>query len=82
MRYKLGIILAALALVSPAPGQAGSTASAPEDRVLCKYQVSTGTKFKTRTCKTQKQWEAVREQNRRDLKDMIDRPVIETRRGG
>jgi hypothetical protein len=82
MRYKLGSILAALALVSAVPAQAGSTASTPEDRVVCKYEVSTGTKFKTKTCKTHKQWEAMREQNRRDLKEMIDRPVIETRRGG
>ena len=81
MRCKLGSMLAALALVSPVSAQAGSTATTPEDRVVCKYQTATGTKFKTKICKTHKEWEAMREQNRRDLKEMIDRPVIEDRRG-
>jgi hypothetical protein len=82
LRHELGSIVAALALVSPAPGRAEPTASIPEDRMVCKYQAVTGSRFKTKICKTEKQWEEIREQNRRDLKETIDRPVIDTRRGG
>jgi hypothetical protein len=83
-------MLAGLALGSTATAQGGTSnqpeisgapATAPDtDRLVCKYQLKTGTRFKERSCRTVKQWEAMREQQRRDAHEMIDRPQVETRR--
>lgn len=76
------LVIAAPATAQTAVSAAEAARAAEEDRVVCKSQKATGTRFEKKTCMTVKQWEAMREQNRRDAKDMIDRPEIETRRGG
>ena len=50
-------------------------------RQVCKREARTGTRFTSTTCKSAAEWERMREQHMRDAKEMIDRPVIETRRG-
>ena len=47
------------------------------DRMICKYRQETGTRFKTKMCKTAEQWDEMTEQNRAGLKDLADRPQIE-----
>lgn len=47
------------------------------DRMICKYRQETGTRFKTKVCKTAAQWEEMAEQNRAGLKELVDRPQIE-----
>jgi len=55
---------------------------AEEQVVVCKYQAESGTRFKTKKCKTKLQWEQMRIQQQRDAEEMFNRPTIETRRGG
>lgn len=52
----------------------------PKDRIVCKRTQQTGTRFKKEICKTVAQWEAMTEQHRRDVSEMVDRPQIEIRR--
>lgn len=83
MKQRTGLILGLTlaAFVSNAPTFAATaTKEAADDRIVCKLQAKTGTRFKSKICRTHLQWEEMRAQNQRDAKEMIDRPVIETRR--
>lgn len=71
---KVAVILVALCL--PLPLHAGDKDDSA-DRMICKYQLQTGTRFKTKVCKTAAQWEEMAEQNRAGLKELVDRPQIE-----
>ena len=51
-------------------------------RIVCKEQRKTGTRFTTKTCRTAAQWDKMAEEHRANAKEMIDRPQIETQRGG
>lgn len=70
-------MLLTLALATPAA--AGEKQKSPDD-VICRTEAKTGTRFRSRDCRTRAQWEAQAEQQMRDAKEMIDRPVIETRK--
>ena len=70
--------LCILALALAAPLHAGDKADSAES-MICKYRQETGTRFKTKTCRTAAQWEEIAEQNRAGLKDLVDRPQIEIR---
>ena len=74
-----GFALAILLNTQPLAGQA--TQVVADDKVVCKTDAKTGTRFKTNICKTRLQWEQMREQHLRDAREVIDRPQIETRRG-
>src|SRR5206468_4333572 len=51
-----------------------------DNKVVCRFEQNTGTRFQTRICHTNKEWDKMREQQLRDAHEMIDRAVIETRR--
>ncbi|WP_349024112.1 hypothetical protein [Sphingorhabdus sp.] len=70
-------LIAALCLSSPAIVLAKNE---PGERMICKYSHETGTRFRTKTCKTAAQWEEMAENNRANLKEMVDRPQIEIRK--
>ena len=86
----VGVMLASLVLASPAMAQGGTSGgtsdqaeisgapapTADTDRLVCKYELKTGTRFKERSCKSFKEWEAQREQHRRAAQEMIDTPKI------
>lgn len=82
-----GILLAALSsatLLAAAPAMAveSATDGASADRgsrKICKRTQRTGTRFYSQICKTAAQWEAMAEQQRRDAKELVDRPQIEIR---
>ena len=76
----LTVLLPALLLTLSlqTPVAAKDKPKSPDD-VICKTDAKTGTRFRTRDCRTRAQWEAQAEQQMRDAKEMIDRPVIETR---
>lgn len=77
------LIAAAGLLASPSAAQRNNpTAAGAHNQIVCKYQTKTGTRFKDKTCRTRQQWEELRIQNQRDLKEMVDRVVIEDRREG
>lgn len=65
--------------VAPAPA-ATAVAASDDDKMVCKSSAQTGTRFKVRTCRTKAEWAAMREQQLRDAAEMVNRPVIETRR--
>lgn len=50
--------------------------ASPGDRIVCKHQKRTGTRFASKICKTVSQWEAIAEDNRAGLREMVDRPHV------
>lgn len=79
--------IAALALPAAAKGQttptnATSARSAEDNQIICKREKKQNSRFEDKTCRTRLQWEQLRLENQRNLKEMIDRPEIETQRGG
>lgn len=69
----------ALAILLSSHPLAAQTAA--DEKLVCKTDAKTGTRFKTKICKTRLQWEQMREQHLRNAREVIDRPEIETRRG-
>ena len=69
-------ILAGPAIASaPAPsGGTGAGTAADGKKVVCKKQANTGTRFPERRCLTKSQWEQMIEQQRREARELIDRP--------
>ncbi len=67
--------LAAIALSVGAPASLPGETAAPE-KLVCKRRARTGTRFMTKTCRTEAQWDAIAEDNRRALKETVDRPQI------
>lgn len=64
-------IAAMLAAVQEPPKQ-----PKPEDRLVCRYDARTGTRFKTRVCHTRGEWDAIAESAQRQAHEMADRPII------
>jgi hypothetical protein len=91
MRDVMKVAIVLLGIAVAAPGYAQEPVSTEgavvvgdplgEQKVVCKKQKATGTRFEKKTCMTSRQWDAVREQNRRDAKELIDRPEINNNRG-
>lgn len=83
MRIKISG-LGVLAIVVPAllatPAQAKSDKD-DEQKVVCKRDAKTGTRFAKVTCRTRAEWEQIAEQHRRDYSETRDRPQIDIRRG-
>ena len=75
-------VLPSVAMAQDPVTPAEAARAADDNRMICKREKSTGTRFETKMCKTRQQWDAIREQHMRDAKEFIDRPTIETRRGG
>ncbi len=78
-------LLASVSLLSAAPVLASPNADAepsvdPKDKLICKRTQKTGSRFYSQICKTAAQWDALAEQQKRDLREHIDRPQIEIRR--
>lgn len=63
-------------LLSVAPASNVHASEKSEERMVCKYQLQTGTRFKTKVCKTAAQWEEMAEAHRKGLNELVDRPQI------
>lgn len=85
MRTIFCTVVVAAALLQSAPALAEKDSDAtvvnPKDRMVCKRTQRTGTRFDTKVCKTAGQWEAIAEEHRRNVGELANRPIIETRRG-
>ena len=89
MTLPVGLIsvFAAVALVtsSAAVGQSQSSstksAKSDENKVVCKKQARTVTRFPDKVCRTNAQWEELRNQQLRDAEDLLNTRVINTDRG-
>lgn len=75
-------IFATGALVGAALPASATGSSDSEDRMICKKQKKTGTRFVTKICRPASEWEEMAEQNRRAANEMINRPKIDDSRGG
>ena len=82
MRRALGLALAIMAApaiaafdTAPAPGTPADP-TADGNKVICKEQKDTGTRFPKKKCMTKAQWEAMAEHHKRDAKEMIDKAII------
>ncbi len=84
MRTIICTVIVAATLLHSAPAFAEKNSDAavvnPKDRMVCKRTQRTGTRFQTKVCKTAGQWDAIAEQHRRDVSEMVDRPQVEIRR--
>lgn len=69
-------IAAFAVLHSVAPAASVQASDESEERMVCKYQMQTGTRFKTKVCKTAAQWEEMAEAHRKGLTDLVNRPQI------
>lgn len=74
------IIPGALAIALLLPVAAAGKDEDAGQKMICKHKQQTGTRFKIRTCMTAAQWEEMAENNRANLKEMVDRPQIEIRK--
>ena len=77
-------LAAALALIltgAPAPAfNAGSVEASDRagDKVVCRSKPKTGTRFRTKTCRTVAEWEAIREAARRTMSEELQGRAINT----
>ncbi|HEX8527550.1 hypothetical protein [Allosphingosinicella sp.] len=78
------ILMAAVAVMATGAASAADPVGAPgansRDERVCRQRAKTGTRFATRVCHTRAQWERITEENRRAAAEMINKPMIETRR--
>lgn len=78
-------LFAAATLLPAGPALAGGNTDGaiavdPKDKLVCKRTQATGSRFYKQICKTAAQWDAMAEQQKRDLREHIDRPQVEIRR--
>ena len=71
--------LSALALF-PAQAQEQKPAKA-KDAMVCKYQARTGTRFRTKTCRTRSNWDEMEEAARLQAQEELNKPTISIERG-
>jgi uncharacterized membrane protein len=78
MQQAMVKVLVGAALATGAAAAFASTPAAPaqKEKLVCREQAKTGSRFTKRECRTAEQWEAMAEQHRRSGKEMIDRPVV------
>jgi hypothetical protein len=77
MLFILAVVAQATPVAATSPQLAADDQS---QKMVCRSQASTGTRFKSRNCKSRAEWDAIREQSLRDAAEQINRPVVETRR--
>jgi hypothetical protein len=84
---KIALALVGLAIALPASAQQPTNSSnepiviKKDRKVVCKFEQNTGTRFQTRSCKTIEEWDTIREQQLRAAQEMINRSMVDTRRG-
>ncbi|MFZ1367262.1 MAG: hypothetical protein WAR58_07320 [Sphingorhabdus sp.] len=78
MRH-LSAFLIPMVMIGANPAFASNNADEGE-RLICKRQQETGSRFGKKVCKTAKEWEEMSEQHRRGLGEMVNRPQIEIRK--
>jgi len=80
--------LLVIAIVAPASAQQPNSSNETivvtgpqfDNKVVCRFEQNTGTRFQTRICHTNKQWDKIREQQLRDAKEMLNTTIINTKR--
>ncbi len=67
--FVCGVSMSAVAAATPE-----TAAKKDEDRIVCKRQAPTGTRFAKKTCRSKKELDAIAESAKRTAREMIDRP--------
>lgn len=84
MSFMLALLIAAAAPTASSPDTetdaAGTAEAKAEDRMICKEQAQTNSRFRKKICHKQSEWAAIAEENKRSYAEQRDRPVIEIRR--
>jgi hypothetical protein len=77
------LIVGAAAVGSSAGAQQSSpaadivvTGQQYDNKVVCRSEAATGSRFQSRVCHTNKEWDEMREQERRAAHEMIDKPFL------
>ena len=65
----------AMAQTSIPPMPVGEEPGDLQNKMVCKSEASTGSRFQTRTCHTNREWSEIREQNMRVMSEM-NRPQL------
>lgn len=82
MSFMLALLIAAAAPAASSPDTdaAVTTEAKAEDKMICKEQAQTNSRFRKKICHKQSEWAAIAEENKRNYAEQRDRPVIEIRR--
>lgn len=70
---------AGVSVMAVAPATA--PAKDPGERMVCKRDAKTGTRFKKSTCRTKAEWDQIAEQNKRDFQEQQNRPLVSIEKG-
>jgi hypothetical protein len=82
MRIALHIIVAFASLTSvPAAFASPEDRAQQDEKLICKHNRQTGTRFTKKVCKTAAQWDRMAEEHRSVASEMVNRPLISIDRG-
>lgn len=74
-------IAAATALMVPTVASADAPKPSKDpNELVCKGQTRPNSRFKDKTCRTRAEWDQIREAAKRDAKEWLDQPTINTDR--
>ena len=79
MRYATLIAISGLLVSAAAAPSFAAQPTAQErsgDKLVCKSKPKTGTRFRTKTCRTVSEWDQIAEGNKRAMADVVNRPQI------
>jgi hypothetical protein len=76
----LSLALAGIAAMPAAAEQQRQDNEKPEQKIVCKRDAETGTRFKKKTCHSVAEWDVIAEENRRAAKELVG-PVVNGARG-
>lgn len=77
--------LAVAATPSTAAAQAAAgrtSASADDNKMICKGETRPNSRFKDKVCKTRAEWDQIREEQLRNAREFFDKPKINSTMGG
>jgi hypothetical protein len=77
---KANLILAGAILALATPAQAKTTSANDPDKIVCKREKRSNSRFTQQTCHTRAQWLAIAEEQKRAYAEQRDRPVIDITR--
>lgn len=76
----LSLVLAGIAAMPATAQQQSQESEKPENKIVCKRDAETGTRFKKKTCHSVAEWDLISEENRRAAKELVG-PAVNSARG-
>lgn len=75
MRRVVAILFAGSLVAGATPLQAGKPQADDADKVVCKVQAKTNTRFPKKICHTRAEWDRISAQHQREAAEEIERPM-------